>query len=53
VEGRIRKYYRATAKGHRALQRIRPKIGELVHEAVDEAAETGAAPKPPRRTPGR
>ncbi|MBL8313010.1 MAG: PadR family transcriptional regulator [Rubrivivax sp.] len=49
VDGRLRKYYRATAKGHRALQRIRPKIGELVHEAVDETPETTPAPRPARR----
>ncbi len=53
VDGRVRKYYRATPKGRRALQRIRPKLGELMHEAIDEAAEASPAPKRTRRQPGR
>jgi PadR family transcriptional regulator PadR len=48
VQGRMRKYYQATPKGHRALQRIQPKISELVHEAVEEDA---VAAKSTRRKP--
>jgi DNA-binding PadR family transcriptional regulator len=34
-DGRARIYYKATAKGRRALDRVRPKIGELVSEVLD------------------
>ncbi len=33
--GRMRKYYKTTAKGRQALRRVRPKIGELVSEVLD------------------
>lgn len=32
--GRMRIYYRATAKGRQALSQVRPKIGELVSEVL-------------------
>jgi PadR family transcriptional regulator PadR len=34
VNGRIRKYYRATEKGREALERVRPQIRELVREVL-------------------
>lgn len=34
VEGRVRKYYRATPDGRRLLAQVRPKIRELVDEVV-------------------
>lgn len=46
VEGRVRKYYRATPKGRRALLRIQPKISELVHEAVEAGSVTAKTPRP-------
>ena len=39
VNGKLRKYYVATAKGKRALTEVRAKIRELVHEVLKE--ETG------------
>jgi DNA-binding PadR family transcriptional regulator len=41
VDGRARKYYAITRKGLQALNRIRPKLGELVREALPEASATG------------
>lgn len=35
VEGRVRKYYTATAEGHRALGEAREKIRELVEEVLE------------------
>jgi PadR family transcriptional regulator, regulatory protein PadR len=34
----LRRYYRATAKGRRALQRVKPQIVELFSELIDEHA---------------
>jgi PadR family transcriptional regulator len=34
VEGKVRKYYRITALGRKALSEIKPKIRELVGEAL-------------------
>jgi DNA-binding PadR family transcriptional regulator len=36
VDGRARKYYVITRKGRQALNRIRPKLGELVREASSQ-----------------
>lgn len=36
VQGRVRKYYRATAKGKRVLESARRKIKELVDEVLEE-----------------
>jgi len=36
VNGKMRKYYSATAKGRRALAEARQKIGELVSEVLEE-----------------
>lgn len=33
--GRMRIYYRATSKGRSALNRVRPRIGELVSEVLE------------------
>jgi PadR family transcriptional regulator, regulatory protein PadR len=38
VDGKARKYYVITRKGQLALNRIRPKLSELVREALPEAA---------------
>ena len=40
VNGKLRKYYVATAKGRDALAESRKKIRELVHEVLEEEAET-------------
>ncbi len=40
VEGRVRKYYTATAAGRKALEEVRTKIAELVGEVVTPAAAT-------------
>ncbi len=40
VEGKIRKYYRATPHGQQALAEARPKIAELVSEVLDERASS-------------
>ena len=34
IDGKIRKYYRATAKGKTVLEDVKPKISELVGEVV-------------------
>ena len=36
VNGRVRKYYRATAKGKLVLQQSKKKIRELVTEVIEE-----------------
>jgi PadR family transcriptional regulator, regulatory protein PadR len=36
VGGKMRKYYKATAKGRRMLAEVRGKISELVGEILDE-----------------
>jgi PadR family transcriptional regulator len=36
VDGKVRKYYRATARGQRMLAVARPQIVELVSEVVEE-----------------
>jgi len=36
VGGKVRKYYRITATGRRALALLRPKVRELVGEVLDE-----------------
>jgi DNA-binding PadR family transcriptional regulator len=36
VNGKVRKYYSATAKGRRALAEARTKIRELVGEVLEE-----------------
>lgn len=36
VEGKVRKYYRATAEGKRMLEHSKEKIRELVTEVVEE-----------------
>ena len=36
VNGKMRRYYSATAKGRRALAEARQKIGELVSEVLEE-----------------
>ena len=38
VNGKLRKYYVATAKGKRALVEVRKKIRELVHEVLKDEA---------------
>ena len=39
VSGRLRKYYRCTPAGRKALARARTQISELVHEVMEESAE--------------
>jgi DNA-binding PadR family transcriptional regulator len=36
VNGKVRRYYTATAKGRRALAEARNKIGELVREVLEK-----------------
>ena len=36
VDGKTRKYYRATAKGRRVLVEVREKIDELVEEVLEK-----------------
>jgi len=36
VEGKVRKYYRATAEGRRVLEQAKSKIRELVAEVIEE-----------------
>ena len=45
VNGKLRKYYRATEEGRAALVRVRAKIRELAGEVMTE----GEAGKPPAR----
>ena len=40
VNGKLRKYYVATAKGKRVLVDVRGKIRELVHEVLKEETES-------------
>src|SRR5690349_4211084 len=36
VQGKVRKYYRITEDGRRALELLRPKVRELVNEVLHE-----------------
>jgi len=36
VNGKVRRYYRATAEGKQALEQSKRKIGELVAEVIEE-----------------
>ncbi len=36
VEGKVRKYYRTTAKGNSALKEAKVKVQELVHEIFED-----------------
>jgi PadR family transcriptional regulator, regulatory protein PadR len=36
VQGKLRKYYRITAKGRNALDKLRPRIQELVEEVLED-----------------
>lgn len=36
VEGKVRKYYRTTAKGKKALQQAKAKVRELLHEITED-----------------
>lgn len=40
VNGKVRRYYRGTAKGAKALDKLRVKIRELVHEVVEDRPGT-------------
>ncbi|HZO90903.1 MAG TPA: PadR family transcriptional regulator [Chthonomonadaceae bacterium] len=40
VDGKVRKYYRATDAGRRALLQLRPKIRELVDEVMEEGGSS-------------
>ncbi|MGY2489356.1 PadR family transcriptional regulator [Cupriavidus sp. CP313] len=52
VAGKVRKYYVATDKGRQALGALRPRLAELVGEALTE--ETADVPQPrPGRKPRR
>jgi PadR family transcriptional regulator PadR len=44
VEGKVRKYYRITALGRRALQGARDKALELVNEITDDDITVGGSP---------
>jgi PadR family transcriptional regulator PadR len=52
VEGKVRKYYRITAAGRRALEEFKAKIRELVGEAL-YGAEPPAAKDRKRKTAPR
>jgi DNA-binding PadR family transcriptional regulator len=52
VDGKVRKYYRITRAGRKALADIKPKVRELVDEALGGAGEVqrGARTRPTSRT---
>lgn len=52
VAGKTRKYYAATKRGHEALDALRPRLAELVGEALPED-EAHATASPRRRRPKR
>jgi len=52
VEGRVRKYYTATARGRQALRTARAQIVELVEEVLGSPAP-GSGPGRGRRARGR
>lgn len=41
IQGKIRKYYRITEDGRNALALLRPKVRELVGEALEESTDSG------------
>ena len=51
VAGKVRKYYVATAQGRQALDALRPKLAELVGEALPQQGPHVARPRP-RPKPG-
>jgi PadR family transcriptional regulator PadR len=49
VEGKVRRYYRSTAAGRKALEKLKVKIRELVDEVLEDEAhvkQAGRATKP-------
>lgn len=46
VEGKVRKYYTATAEGRTALADVKPKIAELVEEVLEDKGPA-SLPDPP------
>jgi DNA-binding PadR family transcriptional regulator len=42
VDGKVRKYYRITRAGRKALADIKPKVRELVSEALGDEGEAGS-----------
>ncbi|PZP91275.1 MAG: PadR family transcriptional regulator [Variovorax paradoxus] len=50
VGGKTRKYYVATAKGHEALETLRPKLAELSGETIAKTLHDDIRPSRPRRT---
>jgi PadR family transcriptional regulator, regulatory protein PadR len=53
VHGRARRYYAITRKGRLALDRIRPKLGELVRETLPDATAGSRAPPGQRKARSR
>jgi DNA-binding PadR family transcriptional regulator len=52
VSGKVRKYYVATAKGRQALKDVRPRLAELVDEALPKDSHDGTRPRK-RHKPSR
>lgn len=44
VAGKVRRYYRGTAKGVRALQKLKVKVRELTEEVLEDEHSGSAAP---------
>ncbi|HRE14452.1 MAG TPA: PadR family transcriptional regulator [Usitatibacteraceae bacterium] len=54
VEGKVRKYYRATPAGRDLLAEVIPKVKELTEELLeDHAPEAGPFAAPAKRKPAR
>lgn len=50
ADGKVRKYYRATALGKRVLAQLTERIRELTKEVLEEPPSPDArSPRPPRR----
>jgi DNA-binding PadR family transcriptional regulator len=47
--GKVRRYYRATARGRAALEQLKERIRELTAEVLDDGRPAGAGRRP-RRT---
>jgi DNA-binding PadR family transcriptional regulator len=52
VEGKARKYYRITPAGRKALAAIKPKVRELVDEALGDVKQASGEAKSRRKARG-
>jgi DNA-binding PadR family transcriptional regulator len=53
VNGKVRRYYRGTAKGLKALEKLKVKVRELIEEVLEDEPRADVAEGGRRRVSGR